>query len=67
MRYIYLPGEGLPVHSVLVARIHHHRRAHNASTNLVVLANIMALGPLNLRSTFFVGGDIGLVHLTNLL
>ncbi len=52
---------------MLVARIHHHESAHNASTDLVVLANIMAPGLPIHRSTFFAGGDIGPVHLTNLL
>ncbi len=67
VRYFYLQGEGLPIHSVLVARIHHHRSAHDASTNLVVLANIMDPGLPNHRSTFLAGGNISPVHLTNLL
>jgi hypothetical protein len=67
MRYFYLPGEGPPIHSVLVARIHHHRYAHDESTNLVVLANVMAPGLPIHRSTSFAGGDIGPAHLTNLL
>jgi hypothetical protein len=49
-------GEGPPIHFVLV--IHHHRSAHDTSTNLVMLANVMAPGPPIHRSTFFVGGII---------
>jgi hypothetical protein len=52
---------------VLVARIHHHGSTHDASTNLVVLADVMAPGLPIHRSTFFAGGDIGPAHLTNLL
>jgi hypothetical protein len=66
-RYFYLRGEGLPIHSVLVARVHHHGSTHDASTDLVVLADIMAPGLLIHRSTFFAGGNIGPMHLTNLL
>ncbi len=66
-RYFYLWGEGPPIHSVLVARIHHHGSTHNASTNLLLLANVMAPRLLIHRSTFFAGGDIGPAHLTNLL
>jgi hypothetical protein len=64
---LFLGGGTAHPLGVLVARIHHHRSAHNASTDLVVLANIMAPGLLIHRSTFFVGGDIGPMHLTNLL
>ncbi len=56
-RYFYLLGEGPPIHFVLV--IHHHRSSHNASTNLVVLANIMAPGLPIHRSIFFMGCIIG--------
>ncbi len=65
VRYFYLPGEGPPIHSVLV--IHHHRSAHDASTNLIVLANVMAPELPIHRSTYFAGGNIGPAHLTNLL
>jgi hypothetical protein len=64
-RYFYLWGEGPPIHFVLV--IHHHRSAHDASTNFVVLANVMAPGLPIHRSTFFVGGVIGPEPPTNLL
>jgi hypothetical protein len=67
MRYFYLWEEGPPIYSVLVARIHHHGSAHNASTDLVVLANVMAPGLPIHKSTFFACGDIGPMHLTNLL
>jgi hypothetical protein len=56
-RYFYLRGEGPPIHFVLV--IHHNRSAHDASTNLVLLANVMPPGLPIHRSTFFVGGVIG--------
>jgi hypothetical protein len=64
-RYFYLQGEGPPIHSVLV--IHHYRNTHDSSTNLVVLANVMAPELPIHWSTFFVGGNIGPAHLTNLL
>jgi hypothetical protein len=52
---------------VFVARLHHHKSAYDANTDLVVLANVMAPGLPIHRSTFFVGGDIGLAPPTNLL
>ncbi len=67
MRYVYLQREGPPIQSVLVARLHHHRSAHDASTNLVVLANIMAPGLPIHRRTFFAGGNINPAPPTNLL
>jgi hypothetical protein len=60
-RYLFLWGKGLPIHSVLVARLCHHGSTHNASTVLVVLANVMAPGLPIHKSTFFVGGVIGLM------
>jgi hypothetical protein len=58
-RYFYLQGEGPPIHFVLVIHHHRSRSAHDASTNLVVLADVMAPGLPIHRSTFFVGGVIG--------
>ena len=64
-RFVYLWRELLPIHFVFV--IHHHRSAHDANTNLIVLDNVMAPRlPIN-RSTFFAGGNIGPAPPTNLL
>ncbi len=49
---------GTAIHSVLMVRHHCHRSTHNASTSLVVLADVMAPGLPIYRSTFFVGGII---------
>ncbi len=59
VRYLFLWGEGLPIHSMLMARLCHHGSTHNASMVLVALANVMAPGLPIHSSTFFVGGVIG--------
>ncbi len=65
VRYVYLWGEGLPIYSVFVARLYHHRSAQNASPILVVLTNVIAAGLPIHRCTFFMGGIIGPMLPTN--
>jgi hypothetical protein len=63
MMKFYLPT----LHSELVARLLHHRSAHNTNTNLIMLADVMAPGLLINRSAFFAGGNISPVLPTNVL
>jgi hypothetical protein len=57
----------MPIHSVTVDFLFHHRSKHDERTVLVVFANVTAHGLPIHRSTFSAGGDTGPVLPTNLL
>jgi hypothetical protein len=55
----------MPIHSVRVALLHHHKRRRNTNFALVAFVVVMALVHPIYWSLFFVVGVIGLTHPTN--